>query len=418
MGSVWKARHLGLDAPIAIKFQHAHRASSAAAARFRREARAAAKLCHPNVVRVVDYGIDAEVPFIAMELLQGESLKARLERQTALALEEAVEFSRQAASALDAAHDAGIVHRDLKPSNLFVVREAGREGVKLLDFGIAKWFEAEGEGITEDDLVVGSAQYMSPEQARAQPVDGRTDVWSLGVVAFQMLTGELPFHGANIPDTLSRICAGKWDPPSVHLGPSYVEVDAVFARAFELEPELRFASAGAFATALSDAVASLRPEARLTDTLTSSSGWVFGREGATLSVAVPRAPRRRSPRLLVPLALSGVALTLAALFVAGRRAPAPSALAVTPAPATSASTSALLFAGPMATPPQLASGAAAPLAAPPPQPKKSTVPAHRRMPERPRSSEPLLAREAPAPGPSAAPSHLDPVFGIVVPVPR
>jgi serine/threonine protein kinase len=415
MGSVWKAWHLGLDAPVAIKFQHAHRARSpGAAARFRREARAAAKLGSPHVVRVVDYGIDAEVPFIAMELLEGESLKTRLERQTVSSLEETVEFIRQAANALDAAHAAGIVHRDLKPSNLFVVKEGERESVKLLDFGIAKWFEADGEGITEDDLVVGSAQYMSPEQARGEAVDGRTDVWSLGVVAYQMLTGELPFQGANIPDTLRRLCTGKCDPLSFHLGPAYVPVDAVFGRAFEVDPELRFESAGAFARALSEAAAVLTPEARLADTFTSPSGWTFGREGATLSAPVPRAPRRGGKRrALVAVTLAVAPITLA--LVAFREEPAdgPARTSQTATASPSASVAVAILTASTAMPSSLF---APPLGPTPPtssaQPRRRTVAARRP------AAESRSVLEAPPPKPPAPPSHVDPVFGLEVPAPR
>ncbi|HEY3494021.1 MAG TPA: serine/threonine-protein kinase [Polyangiaceae bacterium] len=314
MGSVWRARHLELDAPIAVKFQHAHKArSKGAAARFRKEARAAARLESPHVVRVVDFGFDDEVPYIAMELLEGESLRARLERQ-ALTVEDVLDLTRQAANALDAAHHAGIVHRDFKPSNLFVVQNGEREIVKLLDFGIAKWFEGEpsAEGaLTEDNLVVGSAHYMSPEQTRGETVDPRSDVWSLAVVAYQMLTGVVPFRGANIPDTLRLICAGRFEPPSRLLSPVYSPLDPVFSRAFELDLDLRFETAGEFSSALTAAGRHLIGTTSPRPVPSTTSGWAFGRDGATRSVALGRS-RRRWNGLPRGLGISAAALALVA----------------------------------------------------------------------------------------------------------
>jgi len=301
MGSVWRARHLELDVPVAVKFQHAHHArAKGAEARFRKEARAAARLKSSNVVRVVDFGVDGDVAYLAMEFLDGESLRTRLERQQSSSIEWLGEVVSQAASALDAAHEAGIVHRDIKPSNLFLVPSGAREVVKLLDFGIAKWFggEVSAEGtLTEDDVVVGSARYMSPEQTRGEPVDPRSDVWSLAVVAYEMLTGVAPFDGANVPDTLRRIGTGRFDMPSRVLSGAYAPFDPVFLRAFELEPACRFETAGDFSVAFNAASREAEGRGDVVPSAPPAGGWAFGRDGATLSVPIeqqgPRVGARR-----------------------------------------------------------------------------------------------------------------------------
>jgi eukaryotic-like serine/threonine-protein kinase len=445
MGSVWRARHLELDAPVAVKFQHAHRArSKGAAARFRKEARAAARLKSPNVVRVVDFGIDGDVPYLAMELLEGESLRARLERQVMSSVEEVLEITRQAASALDAAHQAGIVHRDFKPSNLFLVKSGEREIVKLLDFGIAKWFEAEAsvEGaLTDDNLVVGSAHYMSPEQARGEDVDPRSDVWSLAVVAYQLLTGLVPFHGANIPDALRRICSGHFDPPSRVLSDDYAAFDAVFSRAFELDLDLRFETAGEFSSALTAAGQNLLGSNTPRALPPASTGaWAFGRDAATLSLPLRPArstaqPSRRTVALAaVALALIG-ALALAvsqaqsplpAVASAARHAPVvapPPRVQVTQEPAPAAIAEAPLTVNssvPVSTSPKTRKA---------PTPQRPRLPATG-APQAPQTAivsaaEPPAANprvdSVPAPAPTLreeAPAQLDPVFGLQIPARR
>ncbi len=439
MGSVWRARHVELDAPVAVKFQHLHRArSDGAEARFRKEARAAARLTSPNVVRVVDFGIDGDVPYIAMELLEGESLRARLERQLVSSLEEVLELTRQASSALDAAHAAGIVHRDFKPSNLFLVQSDEHEVVKLLDFGIAKWFEGEAsaEGaLTDDNLVVGSAHYMSPEQARGAAVDPRSDVWSLAVVAYQMLTGVVPFQGANIPDTLQRICSGRFEHPSRVLSPDYISFDAVFARAFELDPDLRFETAGEFSNALTNAGQKLLgTTAPRAFPPASSGGWAFGRDGATLSVRLQPAPSstRAARRPFVMFALALALVTAVAVAVPRLR---PSAGAVAPASSDASAADALparrVTTTQDSTPTARPQGSAIANASvtPPPQPK-APHPRAATTTARAIATPPLAAAPpptiapvelAPAPTPPAheeTPAHLDPVFGLELPARR
>jgi serine/threonine-protein kinase len=306
MGSVWQALHVELDAPIAVKFQHPrHEHSQRSLQRFRREARAAAKLRSPHVVRIVDFGVDHDLPFLVMELLEGESLQALLDRRARPCIEETSQFVSEAASALDAAHAGGIVHRDIKPSNLFLASTAEKRSVKLLDFGIAKWSDHGEPGLgasTDSNSIVGSVPYMSPEQARGEVIDSRTDIWSLAAVAYQLLVGELPFIGKNIPDTLRSICSGRFERPSLQLGSEFAPLDAVFATAFQRREE-RFGTAGQFARAFSHSVASLPDTIRTRPGLQDPKAWVLPRERATLSMvdsgSVGR-PRRiaRLPRLV------------------------------------------------------------------------------------------------------------------------
>ena len=255
MGAVWVADHVDLDAPVAIKFQNASLAGKdAASERFQREAKMAARLRNPHVVRIQDYGVADGIPFMAMELLEGESLRARLDREERATPREAARLLRQAAAGLDFAHAAGVVHRDVKPSNLFVTREGDAETLKILDFGIAKWTDVEGDP-TASSVVLGSARYMSPEQARGEAVDRRTDIWSLGVVAYEMLTGDVPFRGANLPDTTTKICSGAFEKPSARLGASYSCFDSVFERTLALSPTKRPETATELAEAFARAAA-------------------------------------------------------------------------------------------------------------------------------------------------------------------
>jgi eukaryotic-like serine/threonine-protein kinase len=424
MGSVWRAEHLGLHAPVAVKFQHRW-GSRTRESRFRREARSAARLKNPHVVRIVDFGVDGQTPYLAMELLEGESLRDRLARQLTFSLADTLNVVRQAASAIDAAHAAGVVHRDLKPSNLFLAQVDGNEIVKLLDFGIAKWADhAEGatDTLTESDLVVGSASYMSPEQTRGDAVDGRTDVWALGAVAYQMLTGLLPFRGRNVPEAMQCIGTGRFEAPSVVLGATHEALDPVFARVFQVDRRQRYASGSEFVRALADAGSSLPNE--LTER--HPAGVVLGRESATKSVAVvrPKAPRRRAY-----LALGAVALCVAIVAAVYRGEPTPTeagprvhAPTAPPAPLPSARpVEAAATAAVVA--PTVASPSAA-IAAPPldPEPIERRATSARRPTRRSappgaeRSPEPLSAAAPARPSPPA--SLVDPVFGLEVPAAR
>jgi eukaryotic-like serine/threonine-protein kinase len=209
MGSVWLAHNLALDIDVAVKLIRRDRTAPEAAGRLLQEARAAARLKHPSIVRVFDFG-ETELgdPFIAMELLQGEPLGAVLRRRGRLPPVVAVQTLLPVAAALVSAHSKGIVHRDLKPDNVFLVSDESGELVpKVVDFGIAKLISPDiDRQVTMAGAVLGSPDYMSPEQARgAENVDDATDVWTFTVLLYEALTGQRPFDGPNYNALIAAI---------------------------------------------------------------------------------------------------------------------------------------------------------------------------------------------------------------------
>src|SRR5215218_7127674 len=204
MSTVYRAFDTVLERQVAIKLMHRDIAADAdQLERFRREARAVAQLNHPHVVGVIDageatpdedppFGEPVGMPYIVFEYVEGETLKDRIRRQRRLPVSEAVAYAIEIARALQAAHDRRIVHRDVKPQNV-LIDEEGR--AKVTDFGIARSLTE--EGLTADGRVLGTTDYVSPEQALGQDVDPQSDLYSLGVVLFEMLTGDVPFHGEN-----------------------------------------------------------------------------------------------------------------------------------------------------------------------------------------------------------------------------
>jgi len=209
MGSVWRARDTTLDRDTAIKFLPEAFASDAQfLARFEREAKLLASLSHPNLAAVFGVHATDSARFLAMELVPGEDLAARLKRGP-LPVDEALDVMRQIADALEAAHEKGVVHRDLKPAN---VRLTGDGRVKVLDFGLAKVVEPDGSiessgnlPLTASGVILGTAPYMSPEQIRGRRVDARADIWAFGCVLFECLTGARPFPGDTVPDQVTAI---------------------------------------------------------------------------------------------------------------------------------------------------------------------------------------------------------------------
>jgi len=250
MGAVWAGYHLCLDVPIAVKFMSAA-SDRSLRVRFEREARAAASLRSPHVVQVLDYDATGEVPFIVMELLEGQDLGQRLSERGRLPLDEVLVVVKALAAGLKLAHEAGIVHRDLKPGNIFIARIGSEEIVKILDFGVAKDTTLDASDTqTTTGVVVGSPAYMSPEQARGGNVDARSDLWSLAVVIFQALTGRRPFEGKNLGDVLVRICSDSL-PVATAVRPELpAAIDAFFDRAFCRSPDGRFQDARALSHAL------------------------------------------------------------------------------------------------------------------------------------------------------------------------
>jgi serine/threonine-protein kinase len=193
MSTVYRAFDLTLERPVAIKLMHREiAADSDQLERFRREARAVARLSHPHIVGVIDAGEDEHRPYIVFEYVEGETLKERIRRMGRLPIDEAIAYAIEIARALGCAHDNHIVHRDIKPQNVLI---DGEGSAKVTDFGIARSLQE--EGLTADGRVLGTTDYVSPEQALGQEVEGPSDVYSLGVVLYEMLTGEVPFSGEN-----------------------------------------------------------------------------------------------------------------------------------------------------------------------------------------------------------------------------
>ena len=255
MGTVWLAQHLTLDVRCALKFMSAEAAREPAyTTRFALEARAIARLQSPNIVRVLDYDLWEGIPFIAMERLVGEDLAARLQRVQKLGTAATCHIVSQVARGLAQAHGAGIVHRDLKPENIFLAREGDDEVAKLVDFGIAK-IEGRAGRRTQVGEVLGTPAYMSPEQTRcAETIDARSDLWSLGAIVFECLTGRLAFDGESLGEIFARILVEPLPVPS-HIAPELPPVlDSWFARAVSRDPEGRFTGAREMADALERAL--------------------------------------------------------------------------------------------------------------------------------------------------------------------
>ncbi len=220
MGTVWVAHNEALDVPVAIKFIRAGEDATRHVSRLTQEARAAAKIGHPAILRVFDFGkTDAGDPFIVMELLHGEDLAAALDRRGSLNERRAVQILLPILHALVSAHAKGIVHRDLKPDNIFLAEtDAGRIQPKLVDFGVAKLNLRGFERLTQSGAVLGSPAYMSPEQARGRDVDVATDIWGACVVLYEMVTGSLPFEGDNYNALLWSILNDEPIPTSTQAG--------------------------------------------------------------------------------------------------------------------------------------------------------------------------------------------------------
>jgi serine/threonine protein kinase len=309
MGSVWLAEHLTLDVRCAVKFMTSEaRRDPNYAARFELEARTIAQLQSPNVVRVLDYDFDDGVPFIAMECLQGEDLGARIERCGKLDAATTHRILAQVARGLDKAHAAGVIHRDLKPENIFLAQEDDGEIAKLLDFGIAKLTGLEASSdvasATLAGTLLGTPVYMSPEQVRAVgDLDHRADLWSLAVIAFECLTGKLPFQSATLGDLFAKILFEPIPVPS-EVDPTCTPAfDRWWARAASRSVADRFASAPELVDALGRALGVLKegPESASPESLTTL------RSGYELKL--PRRPHRAK------LAIAGLALVLTPLAV-------------------------------------------------------------------------------------------------------
>ncbi len=334
MGVVVAATHLQLGQRVALKFlRPGSTPDGAAVQRFLREARAAVRLRSEHVCRVVDVGsVDGGDPYIVMEHLEGDDLSAVLKREGAFAVERAVDYVLQACLALAEAHVAGIIHRDLKPSNLFLTRRPdGTALIKVMDFGIAKTRGRMDARATDPSAIMGSPQYMAPEQLRAaRDVDARADVWSLGVVVFELVTRRRPFDAETLGEIAAKVTNDPPLPLPLTLPRGFPEV---ILRCLEKQPSRRFASVGALATALAPfgsasaaglaasvngvltAAASAKPR---TDPLAHIMG-AETRPRLTALFARDAAARRRAWRILILSLLALAAVSISAAYVITRR---------------------------------------------------------------------------------------------------
>ncbi|HTE66046.1 MAG TPA: Stk1 family PASTA domain-containing Ser/Thr kinase, partial [Candidatus Binatia bacterium] len=247
MATLWRAVDEQLDREVAVKLLREQFSSDAGfAARFKQEARSAGSLSHPNIVPVYDYGTDGTdgVQFIVMQLIEGQDLSSILRERTVLTTEDAVKVAIGVASALEVAHRRGIVHRDVKPGNILITDEGD---VKVTDFGIARAVSEASMTVTGTTL--GSVHYFSPEQARGDEVTGASDVYALGIVLYEMLTGRRPFEGDSAAGVALKRLTEDPQPPTAHR-PVPAGLSAIVMRALERDPARRFPDAGSFAEAL------------------------------------------------------------------------------------------------------------------------------------------------------------------------
>lgn len=323
MGTVWRARDRSLGREVAVKLLHEGLASDTAfAERFRREARSAAGLAHPNIVTVYDSGEDAtggpaageRIPFIVMELVEGTSLRARLQ-DGPLSVREAVRLARAVLSALGHAHGRGLVHRDMKPGNVLL---AGGD-VKVVDFGIAKAAD-ESSDLTRTGALLGTAAFLSPEQASGHPATPASDLYALGCLLYNCLVGTPPFDGDS-PVAVALRHTRDPVPPIRSRRPEVPEaLDRVVMRALEKEPSRRFPSAAEM-----DAALAALDDATLPDTIPALTVPI-----PSADVAAPQrteelpAPRRRTARsgrflgVLAAALLAAAAIWLLATYFASR----------------------------------------------------------------------------------------------------
>lgn len=399
MGVVYKAFDPGIQRTVAIKTVRKELLADGAdgpmmLARFRNEARAAGRLSHPGIVAVYDYGDDAELAYLAMEFVQGSSLREYFDAGTRFGEPEAVSIMAQLLEALQHAHEQGVWHRDVKPANL-IITDAGR--LKITDFGIAK---IDSSHLTQTGLVMGSPGYMAPEQFAGGAIDWRADLFAAGVVMYELLTGARAFTGTTA-QVAYRICHETPPAPSaVEPGRGWERYDAVVMRALAKDPDARFPTAEAFRAAILAAHGA--PAAA---TLSGGPPGIGSRRGtvelgaATQTRIDPHAPTVISPRAdRAPRRGRYVGLAAAALAVVGvagwllRSAPPAAAPAAVSPPATQAPAPARVAPDPVPRPAPVATAGLpraaaterpAPAAAAPAAPRPATQPD---APPDPRSS--------------------------------
>jgi hypothetical protein len=296
MGSVYLCEHVILHRSLAVKILRRELSTDPEIVeRFRNEAIAASQIGQENVIDVIDIGRTEDgALFYVMEALEGHSVGAVLRGEGPLAVSRALAILEQVCRALGAAHARGVVHRDLKPDNVFVVRrEDGSELAKLLDFGISK-LEQAGERLTQNGAIIGTPEYMSPEQAAGAAVDARTDVYALGVMAYELLTGVLPFEGDSAIATLVAHQTRPPEPPSRRRADVPPDVDALILRALAKRPEDRFDSMPALVAEIA------RIRVRLAGQTPEPVPLRRGDGGTLPRVEAPFRPSRRGETVTLP----------------------------------------------------------------------------------------------------------------------
>jgi tRNA A-37 threonylcarbamoyl transferase component Bud32 len=301
MGVVYKAFDPLIERPVAIKTIRKETLDADLLpqfmARFKNEARAAGRLTHANIVGIYEYGEDAAVAYIAMEYVQGTGLREYLNRKTTFEFTQLVRLMTELLDALEFAHQCGVVHRDIKPSNL-IIADAGP--LKVADFGVA---HIDMSDLTTTGMVIGTPSYMSPEQCKGEPADARTDLFSAGVVLYELLTGQRPFTGS-VHAIAYKICHEDPVPPSQLSGlPLPPAIDALVGRALAKRPADRFASARAFREALREAAQTAwRAEDGTAETVANLGSLLLQRPAATWDDATLATAERELAQFVGPMA--------------------------------------------------------------------------------------------------------------------
>ena len=318
MGQVYLAEHVKMGRKSAVKVMNPGMVNDAdAISRFNREAANASRINHPNVAGIYDFGETAEgLIYLAMEFIEGESLTSLVEKNGALPPLRAADIAKQAADGLQVAHDMGIVHRDLKPDNIMIAKNRdGSDCVKVVDFGIAKAAGAENQKVTKTGLVVGTPEYMSPEQLAGDKLDGKSDIYSLALVAYNMLTGKLPFEGETAQE--SMIMRLTDDPRPLSLTKPDTswpkEVQDVIGKALQRKKDDRYRSASEFGVALWQAVEHMPKQAAA-----GATQMIGAMDGATAVVSAP-------PKTRIDASASAAAVVPAPVSMAPAAVTAPAA---------------------------------------------------------------------------------------------